>query len=113
DDLVAALYSGKKEGLRPIHDAVMKVVSGLGKDVEVAPRKTYVSLRRSKQFAIVQPSTQTRVDLGLKLPGTEPTERLEDSAKFNEMVTHRVRLTTAKDVNAELERWIKKAYEQA
>ena len=68
-DLVAAQYAGPKAGLKPIYDAVIKAASSLGKDVEIAPKKTYVSLRRNKQFAIVQPSTRTRVDLGINLSG--------------------------------------------
>ncbi|MFG0316971.1 MAG: DUF4287 domain-containing protein [Planctomycetota bacterium JB042] len=113
DDPVDAQYAGPKADLRPIHDALMKAVARFGRDVEVAPKKAYVSLRRSKQFAIVQPSTRTRVDVGLNLKGAEPTERLEASGSFNAMVSHRVRLSSVKDVDAELIGWLKKAYETA
>ncbi|MFT5290968.1 MAG: putative transport protein [Planctomycetota bacterium] len=109
-DLVANQYSGKKEELKPIYDALIAAINKLGKDVEVAPKKAYVSLRRSKQFCLIQPSTATRVDLGINLKGVEATERLEASGSFNSMVTHRVRLTSVKDVNAELKRWLKQAY---
>ncbi|MHA7873044.1 MAG: DUF4287 domain-containing protein, partial [Hyphococcus sp.] len=57
DDLIAAQYAGAKAGLKPIYDAIVKASTGLGKDIEISPKKTYVSLRRNKQFAIVQPST--------------------------------------------------------
>ena len=110
-DPVEAQYSGKKAGLRPIYDAVLKAVQGLGEDVEVAPKKTYVSLRRSKQFALVQPSTATRVDLGINLKGRAPEGKLEASGSFNSMVSHRVRLESPKDVNAAVKRWLKAAYE--
>jgi len=113
DDLVSAQYAGKKEGLRPIYDALIKALNALGKDVEIAPKKAYVSLRRSKQFALIQPSTATRVDVGINLKGAKPTARLEASGSFNAMVSHRVRLTSAKDVNAELKGWLKKAYQSA
>jgi predicted transport protein len=113
DDLVAAQYAGKKADLKPLYDALMAKIAKFGKDVEVAPKKAYVSLRRSKQFAIVQPSTATRLDLGLNLKGEDTTERLEASGSFNSMVSHRVRLTTKKDVNAELKKWIKTAFERA
>lgn len=112
-DLVAAQYAGAKAGLRPIHDAIWKAVSRFGKDVEAAPKKAYVSLRRSKQFAIVQPSTKDRVDVGINLKGAAPTARLEASGSFNAMVSHRVRVTTASEVDAELLGWLKQAYEQA
>jgi len=113
DDLVAAQYAGKKEGLRPIYDALSAAIAKLGKDVEVAPKKAYVSLRRNKQFALIQPSTATRVDVGINLKGAEPTERLEASGSFNGMVSHRVRVTEPKQVDAELKRWLKQAYTEA
>jgi len=112
-DLVGAQYSGKKEGLKPIYDALIAAVQKLGADVEVAPKKAYVSLRRSKQFAIVQPSTATRVDLGLNLKGDPTTDRLEASGSFNSMVSHRVRLESKRDVNAEVRKWLKEAYGRA
>lgn len=110
DDLVTAQYAGAKAALRPIYDALIKAVTALGSDVEVAPKKTYVSLRRSKQFALIQPSTRTRVDLGLNLKGVDPTARLEASGSFNKMVSHRVRLGAAKDVDRELKAWLRAAY---
>ena len=111
-DLLAAQYSGKKAELRPVYDAIVSAVSKFG-DVEVAPKKAYVSLRRAKQFAIVQPSTATRLDVGINLKGTEPTKRLERSGSFNAMVSHRVRLESLKEVDKELLGWLKKAYEAA
>ena len=113
EDLLGAQYAGDKATLRPIYDAVMKVVQDLGSDVEIAPKKTYVSLRRSKQFAIVQASTKTRVDLGLNLKGQEPTDRLEGGNVFSGMCTHRVRLTSSDDVDEQVQGWLKKAYEAA
>ena len=85
----------------------------MGTDVEVSPKKTYVSLRRHKQFALIQPSTKNRVDLGLNLKGQNAGKRLELSSSFNGMVTHRVRLTRKSEVNAELKGWLRKAYDLA
>ncbi len=113
EDLVAAQYAGKKAGLVPIYDAVIRMVKSLGSDVEIAPKKSYVSLRRSKQFALVQPSTATRVDLGLNLKGHATGDRLEASGSFNSMCSHRVRLATTADVDAQLAAWLAQAYEQA
>lgn len=111
--LLEAQYAGPKADLRPIYDALITAASKLGKDVEISPKKTCVSLRRNKQFALIQPSTRTRVDLGINLKGTEPDGRLEASGSFNAMVTHRVRLTSPKDVDAQLKRWLKQAYAEA
>lgn len=113
EDLVAAQYSGAKAALKPIHDKLIKVVEGFGKDVELSPKKAYVSLRRSKQFALIQPSTATRLDLGLNLKGVAPKGRLEASGSWNAMVTHRVKLSNAIEVDAELKAWLKAAYDAA
>lgn len=108
--LVNAQYAGTKAALRPIYDALLKAISKFGNDVEVSPKKAYVSLRRNKQFAIIQPTTATRLDVGINLKGTDATDRLESSGSFNAMVSHRVRVATAKDIDAELLGWLKKAY---
>ncbi len=113
EDLVGAQYAGAKANLRPIYDAILKAVNGFGADVEAAPKKAYVSLRRTKQFAIVQPSTATRLDLGLNLKGVEPAGRLEASGSFNSMVSHRVKLASVAEVDKELIGWLKQAYEGA
>lgn len=113
DDLVAAQYVGAKVGLKPIYDALIAAVEKFGGDVEVSPKKTYVSLRRSKQFGLIQPSTATRVDVGINLKGVAPTQRLEASGSFNAMVSHRVRVEKVGDVDKQLVGWLKDAYEKA
>ena len=112
-DLVAAQYTGPKAGLRPIYDALAALAASLGKDVEIAPKRAYVSLRRSKQFGLIQPSTRTRVDLGLNLPGIPTTGRLEASGSFNAMVSHRVRIERFEEVDDAVRRWLLRAYELA
>jgi hypothetical protein len=113
NDLIEAQYKGQKAALRPIYDALIAAVKGFGRDVELAPKKAYVSLRRSKQFGLIQPSTATRVDVGLVLKGVEPSDRLEASGNFNAMVTHRVRVEKVAEVDATLIGWLRKAYESA
>ena len=109
-DLISSQYSGK-EALKPLYDKLMVAVAKFGKDIEIAPKKAYVSLRRSKQFAIVQPSTKTRLDVGINLKGEKAIGRLENAGSFNAMVSHRVKLSDLKDVDAELIAWLKKAYQ--
>jgi hypothetical protein len=111
NDLVDSQYSGPKADLRLIYDALIQELSKFGGDLEVAPKKAYVSLRRNKQFGLIQPSTKTRVDVGINLKGAEPTERLEASGSFNAMVSHRVRLAGPDEVDSELVGWLKEAYE--
>jgi predicted transport protein len=112
-DLLSSQYTGAKAGLKSVYDALISGVSRFGSDIEIAPKKTYVSLRRSKQFAIVQPSTSSRIDLGLNLKGTDATERLEGGKVFSGMCTHLVRLSSSTDVDAEVVGWLKQAYDQS
>jgi len=113
DDPADALYAGRKAHLRPIHDAVMQATLALGDYVELAPKKGYLSLRRRKQFAMIQPSTASRVDVGLILGDTEPAGRLETATGFNALFTHRVRLTNVADVDAPFVGWLALAYQHA
>jgi hypothetical protein len=110
DSLVDAMYAGPKAALRPLHDAVIDVVRGFGGDVELAPKKSYVSVRRSKQFACVGPAAGGTVEVGLNLPGAEPLGRLE---RTNGMVSHRARIRDQRELDEELLGWLRQAYEQA
>jgi Domain of unknown function (DUF4287)/Domain of unknown function (DUF5655) len=96
DDLVEAQYSGPKAAVRPVYEALVKV-----------------SLRRSKQFGLIQPTTAARVDVGIVLKEVSPTGRLEASGSFNAMVTHRVRVANVSEVDAELIGWLRQAYDKA
>ncbi|MGD2122261.1 MAG: DUF5655 domain-containing protein [Gemmatimonadota bacterium] len=111
--LIEAQYSGAKEHLRPIYEKLSAAVKGFGPDVELAPKKTYVSLRRNKQFGLIQPSTKTRVDVGINLKGRDPTPRLEESGSFNAMVSHRVRIAEPGEADEQVIEWLKEAYEAA
>ena len=113
-EVADALYAGKKASLRPLHDQLMAQILGLGPDVSLAPKKGYVSLRRPrKQFAMIQPSGAGRIDLGLILPGVPAADRLEPAGSFNALFTHRVRVTSAGDLDDALAGWIAAAYTAA
>lgn len=111
-DPVAAQYAGPKVGLRPVYDRLVAAVAGFGPDIELQARQTYVALVRGKQFAVIQPSTKTRVDVGLKLPGIPFGGRLQPSAGTGSgSMTHRVSLTSTAEVDDELIDWLRAAYE--
>lgn len=112
DDLVAAQYKGKEE-LKPFYTKLIKSITAFGKDVELAPKKAYVSIRAKKQFALIQPSTKTRLDVGINLKRTPPSGKLEASGSFNAMCSHRVRIENENDIDKALINWLKEAYEQA
>ena len=106
------LYTGNKGALLPIHTRLMGSVLGLGPDVEVAPKKGYLSLRRRKQFAMIRPAAR-HIDLGLILPGRPVDARFESAANFNALFTHRVRVRSVDEVDPELVGWLETAYEAA
>lgn len=112
DALVEQQYAGAKAALRPIYDRLVGLIQGFGDDVQFVPMKVYVSVRRSKQFAILQPATNSRVDVGIKLKDAAAGGRLE-AGGFNGMVSHRVKVATADDVDDQLVGWLRAAYDSA
>jgi hypothetical protein len=112
-DLVEAQYQGPKAALRPLYEKLVTAVRKFGSDVDVAPKKANVSLRRSKQFGLIQPSTATRLDVGLILKGVPAAGRLEESGSWNAMFTHRVKIGTPAEIDGELLGWLRKAYDGA
>ena len=109
-DLVDAMYAGPKAALRSFHDEVVALARSFGDDVELAPKQAYVSLRRSKQFGTVGPGPAGRIEIGLNLKGEEPSGRLEASGG---MCTHRVRLSSIDQLDAEVVDWLRAAYDRA
>lgn len=111
DQVLDGLYAGPKAALRPIHDKLMAAIREFG-DFEEAPKKTYVSYRRKKQFVMIGPATNTRVEVGLNIRGLKPTGRLQE-LPAGQMCNYKVKLTDAKEVDAELIAWIKAAFDAA
>jgi predicted transport protein len=111
DSLVDDQYSGRRAPLRPIYEELVRAVRALGDDVEILPRGTYVTFARSNQFAIAKPGSG-RVDLGLRLPGVEPTARLLDAGSFGSgSITHKVSLHDATELDDDVRRFLRAAYE--
>lgn len=110
-DVVDELYAGKKAHLRPIHDALWPGIVALG-DFEILPKKNYLSLRRKKQFAMVGPPANSRVEVGLNVKDLPADDRLIEQAKGS-MCNYVVRLTEPAEVDADLLGWIAAAYESA
>ena len=110
--LIADQYA-EKQNLLPIYEKLVAGVADFGDDVTIAPKRKYVSLRRRKQFALIQPSTATRLDVGINFKNTVPTGRLEFSGSFSTMCSHRVRLVDPTQVDEQLIEWLRLAYEEA
>ena len=111
-ELIDQQYADREQ-LRPLYEKIIVEVKKFGDDLEVAPKRKYVSLRRRKQFALIQPSTHTRLDVGINFWNTVPNGRLEISGTFSSMCSHRVRLQDLTQVDGQLIEWLKLAYEEA
>jgi len=109
EELIASHYTGRDAALRPTYDAVIESVRTFGTDIELAPKKSYVSLRRRKQFAQVGPAAG-QLEVGVNLPGHPATERLKPTSG---MATHRVRLSAGDALDDELLGWLREAYDRA
>ena len=112
DELIDGQYADRPH-LRPILDTILGMLPSIG-DVEVQARKTYVALLTPKRtFSAVQPTTRKRVDLGLRLTAdVQPEGRLERAPNFGQSsVTHRIGLSSADEIDSEVEGWLKRSYE--
>lgn len=104
-----AFYVGPKAALLPVHRELIRRIEDFG-PFEWALKKNYVSLRRKKQFAMIGPATQTRVELGLNVKDLPESNRLLIQPPKS-MCSYVVRLTDAGQVDNELSSWIRKAYD--
>jgi Domain of unknown function (DUF5655)/Domain of unknown function (DUF4287) len=111
DAIVDELYAGAKAALRPIHEKLMAAIHGFG-EFEISPKKTYLSLRRKKQFAMIGPATSTRVEVGLNMKDVPGGERLVQLPAGG-MCQYKVKVASAQEVDKELLGWIKQAYDSA
>ena len=110
DELIDGQYADRPE-IRPICDAIIDAAAGLG-EVTIQARKTFVALVTPRRtFARVQPTTKSRVDLGLRLEGQKPVGRLKPS-KIHETMQLQISLTAREEVDSEVLDWLQKAYEQ-
>jgi hypothetical protein len=110
---VEKMYSGTKEALRPIFDELLVLGRSMGSDVKVCPCQTIVPLYRKHVFAQIKPTTRTRIDLGLALKDTKVPKRLIDTGGLakKDRITHRIEITSLKNIDAEVRKWLKIAYE--
>ena len=108
-EVLDEIYTGPKAALRPIHDKLMADIEAFG-DFEIAPKKGYVSLRRKKQFAMIGPATNTRVEVGLNMKDVPATDRLSAMPPGG-MCQYKVKVSAPAEVDAELIAWIRQAYD--
>jgi hypothetical protein len=114
ENYVEKMFAGKKEPLRPIYQALLKLGLGVGKETKACPCQTIVPLYRNHVFAQIKPTTQTRIDLGFALGNMKTPKRLIDTGGYarKDRITHRIEITSLKDIDAEVKRWLKVAYDR-
>jgi hypothetical protein len=110
---VEEMFGGSKAALRPIYDGLLQLGFSMGNDVKACPCKTIVPLYRRHVFAQIKPTTRTRIDLGLALGNAKAPRRLIDTGGFKkkDRITHRIEITAPGDIDGEVTRWLKNAYE--
>jgi hypothetical protein len=114
DGYVAAMFTGRKAGLRRIYDELLKLGMGLGDDVRACPCQTIVPLYRRHVFAQIKPATNTRIDLGLSLKGDTPApDRLLDTGGLakKDRITHRIAIMSLAEIDSEVKYWLRYAYD--
>lgn len=111
---VEKMFEGKKEALRPIYDALLKLGLAMGKDVKACPCQTIVPLYRKHVFAQIKPTTQTRIDMGFALGDMKGAGRLIDTGGYakKDRITHRIPITSVSEIDDEVKRWLKVAYDR-
>jgi hypothetical protein len=111
---VEKMFAGKKAGLRPIYNALLKLGLKVGKEAKACPCQTIVPLYRNHVFAQIKPTTQTRIDLGFALGDMKPTGRLTDTGGFakKDRITHRIPISSLDDIDDEVTHWLKVAYDR-
>ena len=113
-ELVEAQYAGEKKALRRLYERLREELEALGADVQVEPRRTYVAFTRGREFALLQPSTKDRIDVGLALPNLREAKRLRPAGSFgSDRITHRVGLKSEDGIDEDLRAWMLQAYVEA
>ncbi|HET9183622.1 MAG TPA: DUF5655 domain-containing protein [Candidatus Angelobacter sp.] len=113
DRYVEEMFAGPKAALRPIYAELLKLGRSMGSDVKVCPCQTMVPLYRNHVFAQIKPASRDRIDLGLALKDMRVPKRLIDTGGFakKDRITHRIEIRSLKDIDEEVKRWFKTAYD--
>lgn len=104
-------YQGEKAALRPVFDSLREIIEGMGEDVTAEGRGGYTPFVRKRQFAAVQASTKTRIDLGLRFKDA-PESELLSTRSLPGQSTHKVGLNLVKEITDQVVGLIRLAYEQ-
>lgn len=111
---VENMFSGGKAPLRPLYNALLKLGLKIGKEAKACPCKTIVPLYRNHVFAQIKPTTKTRIDMGFALGDLKGAGRLIETGGYakKDRITHRIEITSVKDIDDEVKHWLKVAYDR-
>lgn len=104
-------YQGEKAALRPVFDTLREIIESMGEDVTVEGRGGYTPFVRKRQFATVQASIKTRIDLGLRFKEALISALLSTKSLPGQS-THKISLTTLEEITDEVKGLIRMAYDQ-
>ena len=107
-------FVGKKQWARRLFDLVDNKIEALGSDVKMSVTKAYIGFSRSRCFATIYVCTphikiEFAADEGLH------SERLYliESWRWNGWINRGVKLKSIEDVDQQILKWLKEAYERS
>jgi len=103
-------FGGRRAHLLPAYKRLMHRVRGLGNDVTVRERPTFITARRQRPFLMVRANNKA-LRMEMRLPGANPRRRLEPIEVAHTSMTHFVVLRLPDDVDTELRAWLLSAYQ--
>lgn len=111
EQYIDSQFAGDKAALRPIFDKLRTIIEKFGDDISVEGRSTYTPFVRKRQFCAIAAATKTRVDVGLRYTEPPKSALLKKSATPGQ-ATHKISLSKASEINTEVKKLLKAAYEQ-
>lgn len=87
------------------------ILEGLGDDVSLEGRKSYIPFVRQRQFVAVAAAARDRVEVDLRFVEPPDSDLLRPASGPGQ-ATHRVSLTSVDDVTDEVEALLRTSYEQ-
>ena len=112
DAALEALFANKDPAVRAAYDKVLSSLAKVG-PVVIEPKKTSIHLVRETGFAGAHPK-KAWLDLTIRSEKPIKSARVRAQEQVSKNRWHQdVRLTSPKDVDAEVVAWLKSAYELA
>lgn len=114
EERLAEHFSGRRAIWSGTYEKVLSELKAFGKDApSIKAGGSYVSLlRKGQKFAILKVGVDF-LDIGIKLEKAPTGTRLKKAGDWNTMVSHRVRLTAPDELDGEVLRWLRAAYDAA